>query len=155
MCLLFCGQDRSGEAVELLPHWHPFYLDLEVRCSSQPQAFQNRVLFSDPPVLLIQIAFPRAVSVVLNLLLGCSACQRFLCTWEAPLLIGLAWPGMLGHLFSCGTGTAARQAIVEDCPHLVRLCPLLGAKKKAVLCCHKSWRAGRRGGDETHGAELS
>lgn len=89
------------------------------------------------------------------LLFGCSACQRFLCTWEVPVPIGLAWPVpnptvMLGHLFSCGTGTAACEAVVEDCSHCCRLRPLLGAKKKRLSsAATESWRAGRCGGDKT------
>lgn len=45
----------------------------------------------------------------------------------------------------CGTGTAARQAIVEDCPHRVRLHPLLGDKKR-LFCV--ATRVGEQGGVE-------
>lgn len=139
MCLLLTGGRQWGCYLA-----GPFYLDLQVGCSSQPQAFQNRVLLSNPPAVLMQFTFPRAV-FVLSLLLGCSSCQRFLCTWEVPVVAtGLARPGMLGHLLSCGTGTAARQDTAEGCPHRVRLVPCRELKK-AAQCCHKS---GEQGGVE-------
>lgn len=115
-----------------------------MRCRSQPQPqafqkYQGSVLKTTSVVN--SIYFSRGLFLlflVCCLLFGCSACQRFLCTWEVPVPIGLAWPvpnhtGMLGHLFSFGTGTAACEAIVEDCPHHCRLRPLLGAKKGCPL----------------------
>lgn len=57
---------------------------------------------------------------------------------------GDAGPGMLGHLFSCGAGIAARQALGEDRPHRVSPVPCWELKK-AALCCHKS---GEQGGVE-------
>lgn len=92
-------------------------------------------------------------------LFGRSACQMLPCTWEVPIPIGLAWPVpnhavMLGHLLSCGTGTAACEAIAEDCPHRCRLRPLLGVKKRLSSAATESWRAGRCEGDETRRAEV-
>lgn len=43
---------------------------------------------------------------------------------------------MLSHLFSCGIGSAACKAIVEDCPHRCRVHPLL-EQKKVAHCSHR------------------
>lgn len=144
--------------MELLPYWHPFYLDLEAGCSSQPQAFQNTVLFSNPPVVSIQFTFLKAVFVLLNLLLGCSACQGFCAPGKSPFPSG--WLGR--GCWARDAGPSVQLWGWDCCPpgpwrgpsSSCQLCPLLGAKKGCSVLPQER-RAGRCGGDEIRGAELS
>lgn len=119
----------------------PFYLDLEVRCSSQLQAFKNRVLFSNPPVLLIQFAFLRVVFVILNLLLGCSVfCAPGKPRSHRAGLARDAGPPAQRWDWDCCL-PARWRGLSSSC----QACPLLGAKKR-LLCA--ATRVGEQGGVE-------
>lgn len=141
----------GGQAVGSLPSWHPFYLDLGVRCSCQPQAFHNRVLLSNPPALLIQFTFLGAVflsSWKIQFAAWMFGLPKVSVHLGSPFPIGLAWPGMLHHLFRDCCPPVHWRGLSSSC----QACPLLGAKKRP-LCAATG--VGEQGGVEGMTPELS